>query len=109
MRRFSLAWVALFFEYQHHPPPLTLLVSAFFFPLCIRGGLPGPNFIFWIARLTDDPLKWACYSMEKYCPEDSKKYNTISVGGLRTEQFTVKIDNFYREKHKIFEGGKIVT
>ena len=47
------------------------------------------------------------YSIEKYCPEDSKKYKTISVGGLRAEQFAIKIDQFYREKHQIFEGGKI--
>ena len=46
------------------------------------------------------------YSMEKYCPKDSKKYKTISVGGLRAEQFASKIDRFYREKHQIFEGGK---
>ena len=45
--------------------------------------------------------------MEKYCPKDSKKYKTISVGGLRAEQFAIKIDRFYREKHPIFEGGKI--
>ena len=30
------------------------------------------------------------YSIEKYCPEDSKKYKTISVDGLRAEQFTIK-------------------
>ena len=47
--------------------------------------------------------------MEKYCPEDSKKYKTISVGGLRAEQFAIKIDQFYREKHQIFEGRNIVT
>ena len=41
------------------------------------------------------------YSIEKYCPEDSKKYKTISVGGLRAEQFTIKIDQFYRENTKI--------
>ena len=46
------------------------------------------------------------YSMEKYCPEDSKKYKTISVGGLRAEQFAIKIDQFYREKHNIFEEWK---
>ena len=49
------------------------------------------------------------YSMEKYCPEDSKKYKIISVGGLRAEQFAIKIDRFYREKQQIFEGGKIAT
>ena len=49
------------------------------------------------------------YSMENYCPEDSKKYKTISVGGLRAEQFAIKIDRFYREKQQIFEGGKIAT
>ena len=47
--------------------------------------------------------------MEKYCPEDSKKYKTISVGGLRAVQFAVKINQFYREKHSIFEEGKIAT
>ena len=45
----------------------------------------------------------------KYCPEDSKKYKTISVGGLRAEQFAIKIDRFYREKHQISEGIKIAT
>ena len=44
--------------------------------------------------------------MEKYCPEDSKKYKTISVGGLRAEQFAIKIDQFYREKHQIFKEWK---
>ena len=37
------------------------------------------------------------YSMEKYCPEDSKKYMTISLGDLRAEQFAIKIDRVYRD------------
>ena len=47
--------------------------------------------------------------MEKYYPEDSKKYKTISVGGLRAEQFAIKIDRFYHEKHQISKGEKITT
>ena len=40
--------------------PINPISIGLFFSRCVSGGgLPGPNFIFWIARLTDDPLKWA--------------------------------------------------
>ena len=48
------------------------------------------------------PTEMSLYSVEKYCPEDSKKYKAISVSGLRAEQFAIKIDQFYREKHPIY-------
>ena len=35
-------------------------------------------------------------SMESSCPEDSKKYRLISMGGLWAEQFAIKIDGLYR-------------
>ena len=44
--------------------------------------------------------------MERPCPQDFKKYKIIQVGGLRAEQFASEDDQFYREKHQIFEGWK---
>ena len=40
------------------------------------------------------------YSMESACPDDSKKYRIISVGGLWTEQFAIEIDQFYEKLWK---------
>ena len=46
--------------------------------------------------------------MEKYCPEDSKKYKTISVGGLRAEQFAIKIDRVAGDQGKVTSGHLII-
>ena len=47
--------------------------------------------------------------MEKYCPEDFKKYKTISLGGLRAEQIAIKIYRFYREISKINIAIKLIN
>ena len=52
------------------------------------------------------PTEMILYSMERYCPHDSKKYKTISVGGLRAEQFAIKIDIFYRENFRGVEKSR---
>ena len=57
----------------------------------------GQQYLLWflpISRLTDHPQK---YSMEWSCPQDFKKYKTISVEGLRAEQFAIKVDRVYRD------------
>ena len=40
------------------------------------------------------PTEMIQYSIETPCPEDFKKYKTISVGGLGAEQFTIQINLF---------------
>ena len=40
------------------------------------------------------------YSMESACPDNSKKYKIISVGGLWAEQFAIEIDQFYQKLSK---------
>ena len=48
------------------------------------------------------------YSMESACPDDSKKYRIISVGGLWAEQFTIEIDQFYQKLSK-FQKSQIFS
>ena len=40
------------------------------------------------------------YSMERRCPDNSKKYRLISVSGLWAEQFAIEIDQFYEKLWK---------
>ena len=68
------------------------------------GGQKSPLDTFANCSAHRPPTEMILYSMERYCPQDSKKYKTISVGGLRAEQFAIKIDIFYRENFRGVEN-----
>merc|ERR1712030_203469 len=71
-----------------------------------RGGQKSPLDTFTNCSAHRPPTEMILYSMERYCPQDSKKYETISVGGLRAEQFAIKIDIFYRENFRGVEKSR---
>ena len=66
----------------------------------------GRYFILKNCSANRPPTEMIFYSMERYCPQNSKKYKTISVGGLRAEQFAIKIDIFYRENFRGVEKSR---
>ena len=75
---------------------LTLLVTGSKSPLCHRGGWIPPTFNFESCSAHRPPTEMGQYSMERPCPDDSKKYRLISVGCLWAEQFAIKIDWFFQ-------------
>ena len=62
------------------------------------GGQKNPLDTFANCSAHRPPTEMILYSMERPCPQDFKKYKIIQVGGLRAEQFAIKVDWFYREK-----------
>ena len=42
------------------------------------------------------------YSTKRSCPE----YETIPVGGLRAEQFAIKVDRVYRDLQQLWKHAK---
>ena len=59
-----------------------------------RGG--GFHPIFFSANFSahEQLTEMSRYSVERRCPDDSKKYKLISVGRLWAEQLAIEIDQF---------------